>query len=232
MPGPKTSTRLFVRQSYQKQLSPGQRNTSKQLNRPLASRSRLKSARGWRGKRIATATAAPGSAPRCSDGARILRSLCPDVYSGTAGVGLFLAALWQAVRIEEVRLAAVGAIRQALAGLQGLRETNLPGLYTGALGVCWAAVRAAISLEKSGLVDEATIELQLSGYQRAKTEDEWDLLAGHAGAIVGLLWLRQHLGDDSLMEWATQLGQALIAAGARDRTWSQLGGVVDTARAP
>ena len=154
-------------------------------------------------------------------GATSYGTLCPDVYSGTAGVGLFLAALWQAVRIEEVRLAAVGAIRQALAGLQGLRETNLPGLYTGALGVCWAAVRAAISLEKSGLVDEATIELQLCrDYQRAKTEDEWDLLAGHAGAILGLLWLRQHLGDNSLMEWATQLGQALIAAGARDRTWS------------
>jgi hypothetical protein len=179
------------------------------------------------GARLAREAIRPGD--RCTwlgaeilgPGATSYGTLCPDVYSGTAGVGLFLAVLWQAVRIEEVRLIAVGAIRQALAGLQGLRETNLLGLYTGALGVCWAAMRAAISLEESGLVDEATIELQLCrDYQRAKTEDEWDLLAGQAGAILGLLWLRHHLGDDSLMEWATQLGQALIAAGKRDRTGS------------
>lgn len=156
-------------------------------------------------------------------------TLCADVYSGTAGVGLFLAVLWQVARIEEVRLAAFGAIRQALAGVQGLRETNLLGLYTGALGVCWAAVRAAISLEESGLVDEATIELQLCrDYRRAKPEDEWDLLAGHAGAILAALWLRHHLGDDSLLEWATRLGQALIAAGTQDRTgslsWRRRGG--------
>ena len=73
-------------------------------------------------------------------GATSYGTLCPDVYSGTAGVGLFLAALWQATRMENVRLAAVGAIRQALAGVQGLRETNLLGLYTGALGVCLSLI--------------------------------------------------------------------------------------------
>ena len=153
-------------------------------------------------------------------GATSYGTLCPDVYSGTAGVGLFFAALWQAARIEEVRLAAVGAIRQALAGLHGLREANLLGLYTGALGVCWAAVRAAISLEESRLVDEAVIQLQLCrDYHRAETQKtEWDLLAGQAGAILGLLWLWRRLGDDSLLEWAIRLGEALIAAGKRDRT--------------
>ena len=148
-------------------------------------------------------------------------TLCPDVYSGTAGVGLFLAALWQTARIEEVRLAAVGAIRQALAGVHRLRETNPPGLYTGALGVCWAAVRAAISLEESELVDEAAIQLRLCrDHEKGKAEGEWDLLAGQAGAILGLLWLRHHLGDDSLLEWAIRLGEALTAAGKRGRTGS------------
>ncbi|MGH7153333.1 MAG: lanthionine synthetase LanC family protein, partial [Acetobacteraceae bacterium] len=32
------------------------------------------------------------------------------------------------------------------------------------------------------------------------------------------LWLRRHLGDDSLLEWAIRLGEALIATGKRDRT--------------
>ena len=168
----------------------------------------------WHGDRCAWLGAeklGPGVAPYGTVGA--------DVYSGTAGVGLFLAVLWQAARIEEVRFAAIGAIRQALAGVQGLRAANLLGLYTGALGVCWAAVRAAVSLEKSGLVDEATIELQLCrDDQRSKTEDEWDLLAGHAGAILGALWLSHQIGDNSLLEWAARLGHVLIAAGTRDRT--------------
>ena len=193
-----------------------------QSNRPLASRSPLKSACGWRGKRFGTATAASGSAPRCSDRASHPTGLCAaDVYSGTAGVGLFLAALWRVARIEEIRLTAIGAIRQALAGVHDLRETNLLGLYTGALGVCWAAVRAAISLEESELVDEAAIQLRLCrDHERGNAEGEWDLLAGQAGAILGLLWLRRHLGDDSLLEWAIRLGDALIAAGKRDRTGS------------
>ena len=148
-------------------------------------------------------------------------TLRPDVYSGTAGMGLFLAALWQVTRIEEVRLAALGAIRQALAGVHGLRETNLLGLYTGALGVCWAAVRAAISLEELGLVDEAAIQLQVCrDHERGIAEGEWDLLAGQAGAILGLLWLRRHLGDGSLLEWAIRLGEALIVTGKRDRAGS------------
>ncbi len=148
-------------------------------------------------------------------------TLGSDVYSGIAGVGLFLAALWQTARIEEVRLAAVGAIRQALAGVHRLRETNPLGLYTGALGVCWAAVRAAISLEEAGLVDEAAIQLRLCrDHERGNAEGDWDLLSGQAGAILGVLWLRQRLADDSLLEWAIRLGEALIAAGKRDRTGS------------
>ena len=196
-------------------------DTSKQLNRSLASRSRLKSARSWRGKRFGAATAAPGSVPRCSDRASHVRDFTPR-------------RLFRDRRRGSVprRSVAGGAHRggprgrarcdpQALAAVHGLRETNLLGLYTGALGVCWAAVGAAIMLEESGLVDEAAIRLRLcQDRERGKAEGEWDLLAGQAGAILGLLWLRRHLGDHSLLEWATRLGEALIAAGKRGRTRS------------
>jgi lantibiotic biosynthesis protein len=80
-------------------------------------------------------------------------------------------------------------------------------------------VRAAISLEESELVNEAGIQLQLCrDRERGNAEGEWDLLAGQAGAVLGLLWLWHHLGDDSLLELATRLGEALIAAGKRDKT--------------
>ncbi len=145
-------------------------------------------------------------------------TLSADVYSGTAGLGLFLAALWNVARIQEVRQAAIGAVRQALAGVEALRETNMLGLYTGALGVCWAAVRAGISLEESGLLADAVTQLRLCRDQAYRNAgEEWDLMAGQTGAILGLLWLRHALDDDSLLEWATFLGAALIAAGKRDR---------------
>jgi hypothetical protein len=152
-------------------------------------------------------------------------TLPADVYSGTAGLGLFLAALWHVARVKEVRQAAIGAVRQALAGVEALREANVLGLYTGALGVSWAAVRAGISLEEAGLVEDAAIQLRFCrDHANETTREEWDLLAGRAGAILGLLWLRRTLADDSLLEWATLLGVALIAAGKRDRagrlSWS------------
>ncbi len=145
-------------------------------------------------------------------------TLPADVYSGTAGLGLFLAALWNVARIQEVRQAAIGAVRQSLAGVEALRETNVLGLYTGALGVCWAAVRAGISLEESGLVADAASQLRLCRDEAYRNGGkEWDLVAGQAGAILGVLWLRHALGDDALLEWAAFLGAALIAAGKRDR---------------
>ena len=128
---------------------------------------------------------------------------------------------WRAV--EEVRQAALGAVRQALAGVQGLRETNRLGLYTGALGVCWASAWAAISLEESGLVDEAMIQLKLCrDHEIGTAAGEWDLLAGQAGAILGLLWLRRNLGDDSLVEWATALGKLDCRGQARQIWESEL----------
>ena len=149
--GPKMSTRLFVRQvgskaafassaEHEQAIEPAAcLEVAVEIGTPLA-REAI-----WHGDRCTWL-----GAEMLGPGVTSYGTLRPDVYSGTAGVGLFLAALWQAARIEEVRLAAVGAIRQALAGVHGLRETNLLGLYTGALGVCWAAVRAAISLEESG----------------------------------------------------------------------------------
>ena len=179
----------------------------------------MKSARGWRGKRFGTATAASGSAPICSHRGHVVRDSAVRRLFGDRRRRLFLAALWQVTRIEDVRLTAIGAIRQALAGVHDLRETNLLGLYTGALGVCWAAMRAAISLEESGLVDEAAIQLRLCrDHEGGNAEEEWDLLAGQAGAILGLLWLWGHLGDSSMIEWAIRIGVALIAGGKRDRT--------------
>jgi hypothetical protein len=144
-------------------------------------------------------------------------TLSADVYQGTAGLGIFLANLWKVARVAEARQVAIGAVRQALAGLDALRETNAVGLYTGALGVCCAAVRAALALGEPGLIKDATLQLRLCRTRASESaKEEWDLLTGQAGAILGLLWLRHALGDDSLLEWAITLGEALIAAGKRD----------------
>jgi hypothetical protein len=86
--GPKMSTRPFVRPSDPKQLLRRQQNASKQCNRPLASRSaeigmRLARETIWHGDRCTWL-----GAEMLGPGLTSYGTLRPDVYSGTAGVGL------------------------------------------------------------------------------------------------------------------------------------------------
>jgi hypothetical protein len=143
-------------------------------------------------------------------------TLSADVYSGTAGVGLFLAALWKVTSAREVRHAAAGAIRQSLARAV-TPETNVLGLYTGTLGICWAGVSAALMLGDGDMVRDSVAQLRRCREDASKrAKQEWDLLTGQAGAILALLSLRRALRDDSLLEWAMLLAADLMARGERD----------------
>ena len=102
-------------------------------------------------------------------------TLSADLYSGTAGIGLFLAALWKVVRSEQIRRVAVGAIRQVLAGVDSLVKENPFGLYTGAVGVCWAAVGAGLALQEAALVESAVLKLR--AFMQAKDGTISELVA-------------------------------------------------------
>lgn len=136
------------------------------------------------------------------------RPLGPALYGGTAGVGLFLAQLTAATGEAEPRRTAAGALRHAVARAS-LEPAGRDGLHAGALGIAWAAARAAVLLDEEELHAAARALLTEtrppSGPERCP-----DVVMGAAGAIAALLMLAPELGEPDLVEEAVVTGEALI----------------------
>jgi lantibiotic biosynthesis protein len=144
------------------------------------------------------------------------RALGPDLGAGTAGIALFLAQLAAARENAAIRRTALGAISQAL-GYAG--QVPAHGLYAGRLGIAYAAGRCGRLLGEERLVARAA---QLArGRSCAQPARGYDLLAGDAGAIAGLLALARLLGDETLVQRARGLSDDLAAGARRGRAgWS------------
>ena len=144
-------------------------------------------------------------------------TLGPDLYGGTSGIAVFLAELHAATGDMDIRHAAMGAIRHALTRAAALPSSMNLGLYSGRIGIALAAAAVGRLLAAEDLVERSrglAPPLQDSG-------DEFDLIAGRAGAIVGLITLREILDEPSLMDIAYQLGEALIETAIKDAgRWS------------
>ena len=149
------------------------------------------------------AVAEPAMPPRAE-----LRALGPDLYGGTAGVGLFLAQLAAATGDTDARRTASGALRHAVH-----HAAPRDGFHSGSLGIAWGADRAAALLD-----DE---ELHASGWtllDAVRPPDgpprRPDVGMGAAGAVLALL----ALGD---VDDAIVAGEPLIARARVTRNgWS------------
>jgi lantibiotic modifying enzyme len=133
-------------------------------------------------------------------------SLGPSLYSGTAGIALFLWRLSEATGERIFRATAEAALRQALSK----PLVGSPGFYTGAPGVLFAA-----SILGREIADEQAVAA-------APTDPRMlDLLSGSAGAIVALLHFFRSGGGIGLLESALQHGDLLLAEAARGESgWS------------
>jgi len=139
-------------------------------------------------------------------------SFGPDVYGGTAGVGLALAEVAAAAGSAELRRTALGAVEHALARAHEVPDAARVGAYSGRLGVALAAARVGTRLAESGLVERA---LALARDVDVSSEPlENDLLSGRAGGIVALLALRALGGGDAMLTPAVELGEGLLGASA------------------
>jgi lantibiotic modifying enzyme len=145
----------------------------------------------------------------------------PEFYGGTSGIALSLATLHQATGERVFRRTALGAIRQALARAEDIEPFARLGLYSGWFGIALAALNVA------NLLDDESLRAPALKLVSSLTEGEVDLtnedvLAGCAGAIVALLLLRdQFIADDTLVEFATRLGDHLIETAVKTETgWS------------
>jgi lantibiotic biosynthesis protein len=171
----------------------------------------------WHGGRCSWvgAVAEPALAHRAE-----LRALGPDLYEGTAGVGLFLAQLGCATGEDSFRTTAVGALRHAVARAAALAPERRDGLHAGSLGIAWAATRVALLLGvqelHAGARGVLTRARPAPGPGRCP-----DLVQGGAGSVVGLLALAEAFDDARLVEEATATGDELLeGATVRGHGWS------------
>jgi lantibiotic modifying enzyme len=147
------------------------------------------------------------------------RSLPPDLYSGTAGVGLALAEIDAITGDDACRRTAVAAMRQALAGAEDDGSALEAGLYSGLAGIAVAAIRSGLLLEAAELVERGSALADRAVAQCA-AGDSYDLISGRAGVVLGLLAIARALSDSAAAAAAAGLGEQLVAAAERRGAWS------------
>jgi lantibiotic modifying enzyme len=142
------------------------------------------------------------------------RALEADLYAGSGGIALFLAAL--SVKTGE-RLYRRMALAAALSSLDraGELRAHPSSVFSGRLGVGYAIARVGEYLGEPVLVERARAEL-LAASQVAPEGHALDLVGGSAGAVGVLLAAHRQFGDDQLLQGALQHGNHLLSAGLRD----------------
>jgi hypothetical protein len=143
------------------------------------------------------------------------RTLLPDLYSGNAGMALFLGELYVHGCDDDCGIVARAAIEQALLTVTALSPRARLGFYSGIGGVGYAAIRLGPLLGDDSLIDRGRelIELILSA---PPTERQSDLVFGSAGLIALLLWCSRVIGERRYLDHAVVLGDALLARGASE----------------
>jgi lantibiotic modifying enzyme len=146
-------------------------------------------------------------------------ALGPELYTGTAGIALFLAELFARTDFLPARRTALGAIRQALWKSETLPASVRGSFYSGAIGIAYAAVRIGGLLAEPQLVEDG-VALASRAVRLQETDGPLDVIGGSAGAIAPLLWLSQVSGGEGIRSRLDELAEALAgAATKRDETW-------------
>ncbi len=151
----------------------------------------------------------------------IHKALGPDLWGGTAGIGVFLAELASASEDREVQACAEGALRHAASRAETADQLTPLGLYGGRGGVALALAYGARLLDEPELEAAARrIARRPSGEpgrDPAEGAEELDLVSGHAGTVLALLALAAVLEEPEYVERAVEHGDALEASAQPDR---------------
>ena len=103
-----------------------------------------------------------------------------------------------------------------------------PGLYVGLGSQIWSWLWLdQLGIPDTGGLSRAATLAELLPASLAATE-ECDLLVGKAGAVVALLMLAEHTGEDSWLRQAATVGEDLVSAAS----WCGTGACWPSAQAP
>lgn len=151
---------------------------------------------------------------------RVWRALSGELYSGTAGIALFLARLTPWTRDPLVRETLLGALRQTRQAASGLAPGNALSFYSGPAGIGYACIESGLALEDDTLV-RGGLDLLSRAAAEAPDERSLDVVAGSAGLIPVLLDAAGRFGREDLLEAAVAHGRLLLATAHRSAAgWS------------
>ena len=160
----------------------------------------------------------------------------PDLYLGSAGVGLFLARLAAHTGEKIVRRTASAALWRSLESAERIEPVSRPSLYSGWTGLALAGLAVAEALDEEALRGPS---LELVRDVTSMPREQWDLLGGVAGAIPTLLRIHDtydghmELGAETLIDQALELGDHLLERAIRSDqglSWGDVATGVSTER--
>jgi lantibiotic biosynthesis protein len=147
-------------------------------------------------------------------GVETTAALGPDLYEGTAGVALFLSEAASALDEDSLRTVALAAIGHALDHADRIAPKARDGLYSGPIGIAYAAARVAALLDADDVL--ARVRALLRAWRRDGTRSpSSDVMSGCSGAVIGLAALTELLDEAWLTEAGAALGDELITRAQR-----------------
>jgi hypothetical protein len=138
-----------------------------------------------------------------------------DLYTGTAGIARFLAQLYRIDGSDNVRRAALGAIRHALVQARQHSTHVRWSMYTGTLGVALAALSVGDACADAAIT-EAARAMASSVIANPPGDDTLlDYLVGAAGGIVALLRLVDMTGEPAFLDSAVAASELICSHAQR-----------------
>lgn len=143
-----------------------------------------------------------------------LRPLRMDLYNGVAGVALFFAAL-ERIRGTGRRtsLSALSSLRRFISAADSariIREGYGLGIATGVGSFVYALSRCAALLEEPALFADAMAASERITPEWIAADNNFDVMSGTAGLILGLLTLHEETKDSATLKKAVLCGDHLI----------------------
>jgi type 2 lantibiotic biosynthesis protein LanM len=161
-----------------------------------------------------------------------LVALGPDLYNGTSGIAVFLAAHAAVTGrgdSKELALAAVAHVRKSLKSRNAARMVRALGIggATGLGSIIYAFAILSRFLGDSGLLMDAHAAVELLDDDLIASDKQLDVVGGCAGAILALLRLHRDSRSVLALERAARCGDHLLAQPrhqtTRGRSWAGQG---------
>ena len=137
------------------------------------------------------------------------RSFGPDLYSGTAGIALFLAQLHALAPEPAVERTLIGAVNHLLSRVEKMAPAVRLGYYSGWSGVADVLLRIGRQLGHEKL-EQRGRELMREAARLPADPRAVDVIGGSAGLIPALLDSALRYGDDELLAAAKRHGDHLL----------------------